>query len=271
MGAAILYFILAVASLAGAIVMICLQGEWWVTLTFFLLTVFLITMGVARIDEETDVISSFIRGLQKKKALKIYNGKFETKPLNMVPMFIQAHRERREFGKDAIKSKAVRAISGSFNEVIKNWHYAFDNTNEMKEALNDNRESVKKFLFETFELLMSLFLGSECRDDAYKAYTEICNRIGLVPTEKNKLIESSQNLIKENVDLAGLRVNFLKSVTRTSMKAASFEAMVQGFCYFALLNDTVHEEEYDVMKLYFFDRSLGDIYPDTGEQFKKEY
>jgi hypothetical protein len=39
----------------------------------------------------------------------------------------------------------------------------------------------------------------------------------------------------------------------------------------SLYNGSVYQEEYNMIKFYFFQDSKKDVYPKTWEQFKKEY
>jgi hypothetical protein len=39
----------------------------------------------------------------------------------------------------------------------------------------------------------------------------------------------------------------------------------------SLVGGVVHEDEYQFVKIVFFSKDYGDIYPETWEQFKSEY
>lgn len=270
----VIYFILWLASIVISIVSFNMGAEWWVGAIFIALSFLALIMALAKLDDETMVISNAISNIRKKKATKIAKGECKTEPLYMVNMFIKSYEDRKDISNAYIRDRAAKNIASSFNELLKNWELVFDESDFFKklETPINNVEDIKKYLISSLEDLfaMNAFAGDNF-DGGYAVYSQVFEKLSFPQKTKTEMKKLSNELFADKSKKAGESVSFFMGVSRRSMSAFSYERLVQGFCDMSLVGGVVHEDEYNFVKIVFFSKDYGDIYPETWEQFKSEY
>ncbi len=272
MGGVFLYFILSIASLVASIVLFSIQAEWWVGAMFIVFFVVALIVAIYKLDDETSIISNAIKRKKQAKADSIAKGEFEKTPLNMVPMFIKAYDDRKDMGVGYIKDKAVNNIASVINEITKSWKLVYNETSHLSDSGIKSEDDIKRLIDLALEDMFAMLIcNGDSFDDGYSVYLRICEKIKHVSLSKTELRKLNERLLDERGEKGCQTIIFFSSISRSCMKASSYENLVQGFIYFSLLNESVYENEYELIKMYFFDERVGDIFPDTWEQFKKEY
>jgi hypothetical protein len=268
-----LIFILAAVLIITGIALLCTSCESWIGATLIATGAFVLLWGILKLDDEKGIFSKRIEKKQKEKGEKISSGKFKTCALNMVPMFIKAYDEHKEYGKEYAEMLAVNGIATGFNTILKNWIYVFNTTDyfEQVEAIKSEQD-IRNVLNEAFEVILALFIETgESMQHTYEAYRKICKKTKLTVRTKAELKKISEKALAQDLNGAISTYKMFSSVSRECMSASSYEKMVQGFCYLSVLGGSVHENEYSVIYIYFFSEQYGDKYPKTWEQFKIEY
>ena len=148
-------FLLSVISAVCSAFMFRMEAEPWVSWMCVVFALFLLIYALVKLDDETDLFSNAIQKKRVEKAKKTSLGQHETRPISMVPMFIRAYEERKEFGKDDIQSKAVRYISSTCKKLEKSWNLVYDEITEMREI--GKRENVKITIVKVVETMLAAF------------------------------------------------------------------------------------------------------------------
>lgn len=260
-----IYAVLGIGLIVLGVFVLGSNPEWWVPVLTFASGIFCLFMAFYKLDEEFGIMDM----LRRKKADKIANGKFKPQPLNMVPMFIKAYEDRKDCGNGYIMKQAKSNILSGYKAILKNWMFVAKETNTFDDL--GGEEIVEKLLFEAIEAELTLLL---CLDDMldsdYSIYCDVCKALGHTPRTKENLRKYNHTLCENKYEKAIQKIGFLYSVARRCVAPEKIEALVQGFCYLALSDNTVDESEYDVILVSFFDEDI-DVYPKTWEQFKLEY
>lgn len=270
----VIYFILSIASFGGAIACFSLGAEWWVGGMFIVFGIFAIILALAKLDDETMVISDAITNMRKKKANKIAKGECRTEPLYLVKMFIKSYEDRKDISNAYIRDRAAKNIASSFKELSKNWEFVFEEVDFFKtlETPINNVEDVKGYLRTSLEDLFAMIaVTGDNFDGSYAVYSQVCPKLGLSQKTKTEMKKRSEELFADKSKKAAESISFFAGVSRRSMSAFSYERLVQGFCDLALVGGVVHEEEYNFIKITFFNKTFGDVFPETWDQFKREY
>ena len=270
----VIYFILSIASFGGAIACFSLGAEWWAGGIFIVLGILAIIVALAKLDDETMVISDAITNMRKKKANKIAKGECRTEPLYLVKMFIKSYEDRKDISNAYIRDRAAKNIASSFKELSKNWEFVFNEIDFFKtlEPPINDVEDVKKYLRNSLEDLFAMtIVAGDNFDGGYAVYGQVCQKLGFAQKTKPEMRKLSDELFADKSKKAAESISFFMGVSRRSMSAFSYERLVQGFCDLALVGGVVHEDEYSFVKITFFDKAYGDVFPETWEQFKREY
>ncbi|MBO5313297.1 MAG: hypothetical protein J6B29_04960 [Clostridia bacterium] len=262
----VLYFILGLISIAVSIISWSFGAEWWVGTMFIVLGIGAFAIAIYKLDEDTMLISNFINGKREKsraeKADKIVNSKYRTSSMNMVEMFNKAYDERKEQGADYIGKKGLRYILPAYREIISNLHiYQKEIGKEITE------EEARDFVFAEFQINLAFVFGCDERGITsveYSLYCDFCRKLGEKPMTMAKFNSYPSELMnKEDGRYFNARA------WRGGIEDKKYRDMVMGFCYLAMLDETVHENEYYVIRAFF--HADIDRFPKTWEQFKMEY
>ncbi len=181
-----------------------------------------------------------------------------TSKMNLVNMMNIAWQRRQEYGHEEYEVRVKNLISHAFVE------YERIYTDYCKEKGYTYKDEVF-YIFQRL-ILYFQFTDGDFLQGEYDAYVKYCNWANIQPLT----VADCRNLYNRlsTDDL----INDIKLVNnlRDAINPENFEAMVQGFCYMALLGDKqLDENEYYILRCFFADGY--DYCPSTWEQFKKEW
>jgi hypothetical protein len=260
-----IYAVLGIALLVGSGFIISMGPEWWVPVVTAVSGLACLAMAVYKLEDEYGIFHQF----RMKKASKIMEGKFKPRSLNMVPMFIKAYEDRKDCGNGYIMDKAKSNIIRGYKAILKNWRFVAKQTNQFDDL--GGEKTVEAVLFDAIESLLTLLICPDGRlDSDYDVYCDICQTLGHKARSKAELKKHFQSMNQDKTEETLKTITFFYSVARRCVAPDKFEALVQGFCYLSLSDNTVFEDEYIVIAMCFFDEDI-DTYPKTWAQFKREY
>lgn len=245
-------------------------AEWWAGLILIGFGLLCLGISVYKLNDEYRFISDFFEKKKGARANKIWNAEYKTRPMNMVPMFVKAYDERKNVSRAYIMGKARSCILSGYKAILKNWMLVARETDKLDNVGDEER--IRQILYEAIEAeLVLLVCADEKIDDGdYDVYCNVCRALSGTPRTKADMRVYCQELMDNPKETVEKKIGFFYNVARRNVRPAKFEKLVQGFCYMALSDNTVHEDEYNVISLAFFREGL-DTFPKTWEQFKREY
>ena len=171
---------------------------------------------------------------------------------------------------NAAWSKRQQSTAEQYEEYVKNLvSHSFVQYESMYKAYcNEKHIKYEDQVFYVYQHIFVFLMkcDGEFLQGEYDAYCKYCNWAKIQP-----LSVSDVNALYARMKVEDLArdINLLTGL-RPSIDAASYEAMVLGFCYFSLLGDrSFDENEYYVIKCFF--ENGYDYVPATWDRFKNEW
>ena len=260
----LLYFIAAVGLAVLGIAGLSLGVDWWVWVSLIIFALGSLAISIYKLDEETGFISDKYHSFKRKYALKVSDGKFEHSPVNLITLVKTAIDERKTYGKIYAHNKALEDIFSAYRETVKNWKTVAAYTDK----INFNVDDVEEILFGHYEALFAILTGCDSSCDAYNVYCEFCNKAKKTPLSTEALIQVAKKMFENDAEKYKNHTNFLKNVSRRSIKSSTYESLVRGFCYLMCMDGEIGSYEYNLLVGHFVHNC--DVYLGTWENFKKE-
>ena len=269
----ILCFLSAIACIVFSCVMFSMEAEWWVAWMFIVFAFLLLIYGLAKLDDETGCIEKFLQKKRHQRAKKISQGKHKTCPLHMVSMFDKAYKDREDINAGYIRDKAISYIVSVYKKMVKSWELVYDETDDLSKHVK--REEVSDCITNAIEIMLAAFYEyGDSPSDVYSVYSRVFKKINRPIKTKQELQKIGKSCLNKDNDTRSpllKSVQFFSGISRKCIPADYYEKIAQAFCYISLLNNSVYEDEYLLVKLYFFYESENDIFPKSWQQFKLEY
>ena len=270
----IIFAVVAIALFVASIITFNSGAEWWNGAMLIFFGVIALLGAIMKLMDIREN-SSKVRYKRRKitcddiaKYIAEYDEKKHT--MDVVSMYAKAYKVRK-LGLEFTKSLAVSSITKSFEELLNNWEIIYETPGLKKKTKEEFKtfDEFKERLFKALESDFAMLSSNSATEDVYEVYKGVFFNLDRAYKSKEELKKIDKGLSVKGYDKGCIEADFIYLNARPVLRAGVYKRLAQGFCYIALLNDTIDEFSYLLIKVTFFDER--DDPPFTWEYFKSLY
>ena len=270
----IIFAVVAIALFVASIIIFNSGAEWWNGAMLIFFGVIALLGAIMKLMDIREN-SSKVRYKRRKitcddivKYIAEYDERKHT--MDVVSMYAKAYKVRK-LGLEFTKSLAVSSITKSFKELLSNWEIIYETPGLKKKTKEEFKtfDEFKERLFKALESDFAMLSSNSATEDVYEVYKSVFFNLDRAYKSKEELKKIDKGLSVKGYDKGCIEANFIYLNARPVLRAGVYKRLAQGFCYIALLNDTIDEFSYLLIKVTFFDEC--DDPPFTWEYFKSLY